>query len=317
MAGLMRRGLAVAQSRIMRWTFGALTLVLAAWAVLGHWHEVVEAFGRLEPGWVVLAVVATAGNATLAGMTWRAALADLGSRLPLAVVGRIFFVGQLGKYLPGSVWPMVMQAELGSDHGVARRRTAATTVFALLLSICSGLAVVLATLPFVPDVVPPGFAWVVLLVVPLIVVLHPALLGHLLDRGLRLVGREPLDRHTSVRGTAAALLWAASSWLCAGVQVWALAVPLGAPLTVRTLALGAGGYALAWVVGFVVVVAPAGAGAREVALAAVLATVLDAGAVVVVVLISRVLFTVTDVALAGIGIAGARTHQSSGLRRGG
>ncbi len=317
MTALVGRGLAIAQARATRWTFGALTLVLATWAVLGHWHEVVEAFGRLEPGWVVLAVLATALNASLAAQTWRAALADLGSRLPLLVVGRIYFVGQLGKYLPGSVWPMVMLAELGSDHGVARRRTAAATVFGLLLSVGSGLAVVLGTLPFVPDVVPSGFGWAVFLVVPLIVVLHPALLGRILDRGLRMLGREPLDQHTSVRGTAVALTWSVGSWLAAGAQVWALAVPLGAPATIRTLALCAGGYALAWAVGFVVVVAPAGAGAREVALAAVLATVLDAGAVVVVVLLSRVLFTAMDVTLAGAGLAGVRSRRSTLARRGG
>jgi glycosyltransferase 2 family protein len=69
----------------------------------------------------------------------------------------------------------------------------------------------------------------------------------------------------------------------------------------NTWALATAGYALAWAVGLVVVVAPAGAGAREVALAAALAPVLDGGAVVVVVLLSRVLFTVADLAVAAAG----------------
>lgn len=303
------RALRIARSRVTRWVVGTLTLALAVWAVLSRRHEVLDALGRLQPGWLALAALATVGNIALAGATWRAALADLGSPLPLLVVGRIFFVGQLGKYLPGSVWPMVMQAELGSDHGVARRRTATATVVAMLVAVTSGLTMVLATLPFVPDVVPAGFGWAVLLVLPLLVALHPALLGPIIDRGLRLIGRPRLGQHTSLRGTLVAFGWACLSWLSAGVQVWALSATLGAPRDVRTLALSVGGYALAWAVGFVVVITPAGAGAREVVLGAVLATVLGTGAVVVVVLVSRVLFTVLDVLLAGVGMLGSHTRE--------
>jgi uncharacterized membrane protein YbhN (UPF0104 family) len=82
-----------------------------------------------------------------------------------------------------------------------------------------------------------------------------------------------------------------------------LAVALGAPLNVRTVALSIGGYCLAWAVGFLVVVAPAGAGAREAALAAALSPVLDGAELVVLVLASRVLLTVADLALAGVGAA--------------
>jgi glycosyltransferase 2 family protein len=271
---------------------------------------------------VLVAAVATVGNALLAGMMWRRVLADLGSRLPVAVAARVFFVGQLGKYLPGSVWPMLVQAELGSDHGVPRRRTAAAGVVAILLAGVSGVAVMAASAPFLPHGVPTGPALAVLGAGLLaVVVLHPAVLGPVLDAGLRLVGREPLGQPTTVRGTLAATGWAVASWLCAGVQVFILALPLGAPATVRTFALMTGGYVLAWCVGFVVVLAPAGAGARELALAAVLAGTLDRGAVVVVVLVSRVLFTAVDLALAGAGLgvgrrgAGRLTPRSAPGRR--
>lgn len=311
-AGAVDRALAAVRSRTARWVFALVAVALATWAVAARWSEVTEAVVRLSPGWLLLALAATVANAALAGLMWDAVLRDLGTRLPLPVAARVFFVGQLGKYVPGSVWPMVVQAELASDHGVPRRRTAAATVASLLLAIASALLVVLATLPFVPDVLPAGFGWAPLLVLPLAVLLHPRVLVPVIDRALRAVGREPLDRRTTLAGTLRGTGWAVLSWCCAGVQVAALAIPLGAPATARTLALAAGGYALAWAVGFVVVVAPAGAGAREVALAAVLSTVLGAGAVVVVVLVSRVLFTLTDLALAGAGVAAARRGGRGG-----
>jgi uncharacterized membrane protein YbhN (UPF0104 family) len=291
--------------------FGLVAAALAIWAVASRWNQVVDALLRMQGRWLLVAAVATLANLALTGLAWRAVLADLGSRLPFAAAARVFFVGQIGKYVPGSLWPVVVQAELGSDHGVPRRRSAAATLVLILLSAFSALVVVLGALPFVPSVAENGFGWALVLVVPLIVVLHPAVLGRLLDRLLRLIGRPPLGEWTSLRGTAAALGWALASWASAGVQVWCLAISMGAPRTWHTLALTTGGYALAWAVGLIVVVAPAGAGAREVALAALLSSVLDSGAVVVVVLLSRVLFTGADLTLAMLGLWVGRPHGSS------
>ncbi len=297
---------AVTRSRTARAGFVVVAVGLAVWALWSRWDEVVEAVQRLSPIWLVAAALATVANLVSVGVAWRALVVDLGASMPLGLTARVFFVGQIGKYVPGSLWPLVVQAELARRH-VARRVTAATTLVLILLSGASALVVVLVTLPFAPSGdAATGIRWAALLVLPVAAVLHPAVLGRLLDRGLRLLGREPLEQGTSMRGTAVATTWAIVAWGFAGLQVWLLAVPLGAPATWRTFALTTGSYALAWAVGLVVVVAPAGAGAREVVLAALLSGVLDRGAVVVVALLSRVLFTVADLGLAGLGYAVGR-----------
>jgi glycosyltransferase 2 family protein len=306
------RAMELSRSRGFRVGFGSLLMALAIYAVVSEWHDVRAALDRLDPRWVLLALLCTAVNVALAGMVWRTVLADLGSTLQLPVAARIFFVGQLGKYLPGSVWPVVMQTELGRDHDVPRRRTATATMVSLLLSVTSALLVVLLALPFAPAALPDGFGWAIVLVVPLAVLLHPAVLGRVVDVALRLTGREGLPERTTLRGTLLATLWAFGSWTGAGLQVWALAVPLGAPADLKTAVLLVGGYGLAWAVGFIVVIAPAGAGPRELALAAVLTPVLDRdGGVVVIVLLSRVLFTVVDLAAAGAGMLAGRGHRIS------
>ena len=300
----------VLQSRVTRAVFVGLTVALALWAVAARWSAVVDAFGRLRGPWVAVAFAATAVNLVFVAFMWRAALDDLGSgsttpRLGTLAAARVFFVGQLGKYLPGSVWPIVVQAELASEHGVPRRRTATASIVSILVAVAAAIIVVLGTLPFVHGVLPDGFGWAVLLIIPLAMVLYPPVFGTLADRALKLVGREPLEHRTSLLGTARATGWALLSWTACGLQIWALCVPLGAPRDLATLVLVTGGYALAWTVGFVVVIAPAGAGAREVALAAVLAPVLHSGEAVVVVLLSRVLFTACDLGFAGFAAATA------------
>ena len=305
----LTRVLGAVRSRPARWVFGLLALSLAVWAVASEWSDVVDAVSRLDVRWLVVAVLVTVGNVLLAGLVWRTVLADLGSPLPWAAAARIFFVGQLGKYVPGSVWPLVVQTELGSDHAVPRRRTATATAVALLLSVGSALLTSLIAAPFAPDAVPAAFRWTVLLVIPLAVVLHPAVLGRIGRTALPFVGRDPLEQTTSLRGTAKATLFSIGSWVGAGLQVWALVAAVGGSAGWRSLALAVTGYPLAWVVGFLVVVAPAGAGARELALAAVLGGVLDRASVLVVVLLSRVLFTVVDVAVAGVGLLAGHSHR--------
>ena len=64
--------------------------------------------------------------------------------------------------------------------------------------------------------------------------------------------------------------------------------------------------ALAWLAGLVVVVAPAGAGAREGALVAVLATVMPTTAGLVVALLARLVVTSADLVLAGAAALAVR-----------
>jgi glycosyltransferase 2 family protein len=309
MTSLLRlagRALAVVRSRPARICFALVAVGLALWAVGSRWSEVLAAGRRLDPLTLLAAVALTVLNVVAVGLGWWTALADLGSRLPLGPAARIFYLGQLGKYVPGSVWPLVAQAELGRDHQVPRRRTATATFLSMLLGLTTALVLVIALLPVSPGVLPAGFGWVAVLVLPLLVVLHPRVLALGVNRALRLLRREPLERPTTLPGTLRAAGWNLVSWAAAGLQVFVLAVGLGAPADPSTAALAVGGYALAWAVGFVVVIAPAGAGAREVALAAVLSPVLDGGAVVLLVLVSRVLFTVCDLSFAGAAMAAER-----------
>ena len=40
----------------------------------------------------------------------------------------VFLVGQLGKYVPGSIWAYVLQMELGKRYGIARARVFAASL---------------------------------------------------------------------------------------------------------------------------------------------------------------------------------------------
>jgi hypothetical protein len=290
--------LAALRSRAVRVAFVVLALSLAVWAVWRQREGMAPALASL-PLWVSgLALLASYANVVLAATAWRAVVVDLGSRLRVLDGCRVFLVGQLGKYVPGSVWQVVASAEAGSGLGVPRRRTASALAVSMLVSVTTGVAVGLCALPFTTSRV-GGRLLLAALALPMLgLLLHPRVTTSVLNRGLRLARRQPLDQPTSYRGTLTAAGLGATAWLAMGVQVFVLATALGAPADLATFALSTGGFAIAWVAGFLVVFAPAGVGVREVVLAAVMAGVLTGPQVLVLVLLSRVLLTVADVTLA-------------------
>ena len=310
---MLQRLLRALRSPLVRGGFLLLALGFAVLAVVRERDAVVGALSRLDAGTALLALALSAANVALAGASWRAVVADLGSPLPWRAAASVFFVGQLGRYVPGSVWQFLAQAELGADHGVPRRRTASALAVSLLVSGTTAALLVAAALPLaLRDVagVPAQAALLAWAAPLLLVLLVPRVLNRLLGLLLRAVRRPPLEHPLSARGVLAAAGWALASWLAVGGQVLVLALQVAPAASAADLAaLAVGGYALAWVVGFVVVFAPAGAGAREAALVAVLSPVLGTAPALVVALLSRVLLTVADLLLAGLALLQSRARR--------
>ena len=298
----------LASPRARRAARGVAVVVFLAflgYAVSRQWDDIRSAAGTLSPWAVALSMVPAVAAIFCSMLSWRAVLTDLGSPLPIRVALRIFFLGQLGKYVPGTVWPLLVQMELGRDHEVPRSRTAATGVVAVALGVTSALVVVAVTLPFMGD---SGRYVVALAVLPFAVVaLHPRVLVPAINRGLRLIRRQPLDRPLTVPGVLRGVGWAGACWLLIGVQVLVIARDLGPDASgLRLYAICVGSYALGWAAGFLVFIAPAGAGAREAALAVILGSILPTGAATLLALMCRLVLTLTDVVWAAVAAAGSR-----------
>ncbi len=290
-------------SRVVRWGFVAVTVGLGGYAVAREWTSVRAALGSLGILPVAAALLSVLAGLFALMMAWRRLLAALGSPLPVRAAARIMFIGQLGKYLPGSVWPVLAQMELGHTYHVPRHRSASASVLIMLLSLLTGLLTALVALPFVAGSTP--YLWAFLAAPVLLVLLHPRVLNRALDRLLRLARQPALETPLTGRAMVASLAWAFASWILFGLQIWLLATRLGAPEG-KTALLAVGGFAFAWSVGFLVVFAPAGAGVREVLLVAALGPVLGAGAATAVALVSRVLMTAGDLLTAGSAAAVSR-----------
>lgn len=283
-------------SRWLKWAVVVAAVGVGAYSIDVEWQQVHRALDEIGPlaCFEALLVLLVMQFATL--RQWQALLAGLGSPLRTTTAGRIFFIGQLGKYIPGSVWPIVTQMELGARASVPRTRSASASVLTMVLSVATGLLVAAATVPFAHY--SAGYDWVFILVPVIAVCLYPKVLNPLLNRLFKLTKRPGLDQPVTLTMLSKALAWSLLAWIANGAQIWILAEKLGAPVG-RAVPIALGGYAFAWCVGFVIIFAPAGAGARDALLILALGPLVGKHPALAVALVSRGVNTASDLLVAG------------------
>lgn len=294
--------LAVLRSPWFRGGFVVAALGAAGYAVWRQRDDIAAALGQIPP--------MTIAGATLVGfvfvlftfLSWRAVLADLGSSLGVREAFGVFAVGQLGKYVPGGVWNFLAASEIAADRAVPRRRSLSAMAVSLLVSIVSAIAVAIPTLALTVAGTGSAYRWLWLALPVLALLLTPPLMNRVLSLAMRVARREPLEHPLSTRGIVVAVGWALAAWAVAGWQVWLVGTGVGLSPDGAGYLRATGAYAAAWAAGLLAVVAPAGLGVREAALVALLGgAVPNGGAVLVIVLTSRVLLTVADLVAAGLG----------------
>jgi uncharacterized membrane protein YbhN (UPF0104 family) len=276
-----------------------LVLVLAAVtvAVARNWAAFIDSIHKIGIVGVALSLAAAMVGVFGSYLSWRSVLIGLGIRFGFFEGAHLFFVSQLGKYLPGSVWPIVMQMEAGRRRGASRKTMLAGNLIVVLLSVCVGVVLAGLLLPFSSPAALHRFWWALAALPLLLVMAHPRSLPFLLDLVLKVLRRDPLEVQMTPKETMAAVGWSTLRWVGFGTHLAVLAAAVSKP-SLGLLTLCIGGMALAVSAGLLFLPAPAGAGMREIVLAFVLVAALTSGLIVAVVIASRAIIAVADLLLA-------------------
>lgn len=279
-----------------------------------NWAEVVTAVDRANV-WVLLAALLL-GVVSLGwiAVAWRRILRVFGVERPLLDTLARYYVGQLGKYVPGGIWPVVGQAEMARRAGVDGAAAYGTTLLSLGLTYLA--AALVAGGALLLGGAPTGEVdwWPVLLLLPTgVLALHP----RVVDVGLRLLARLtgteldlPVPRWPTSIGL---LLLHVPVWLGISTATWLVANdldPVSAPVMNLVLAT-----TLSWLVGFLAVGVPGGIGVREAVFIATATGLTSDGAAAAVAVTARLVFVVADATGAALtsGLAG-RSKVRDALR---
>jgi glycosyltransferase 2 family protein len=274
-----------------------------------RWDLVRDGIGELSVTAVAVSMVAMLGGIWCGFMCWWTVIVDLGAeRVPLTGAMRVFFIGQAGKYLPGKLWPILTQTRLGREYNIPARASSAAAAIFMLMLLGAGLLVSVCTLPLLGDDTLERYWWT-LLVLPLaLVMLWPPVLNRCMALALRLMRREAMPAPLSMRGAGIAALWVLATWVLWGAHLWVLMTDLGAGGS--TLPIRATGvYAASWSIGFLLLIAPAGAGPREAAMILLLRPILPAGQALLLALVTRLLMTIGDLIWPVIAVIAERFRR--------
>jgi uncharacterized membrane protein YbhN (UPF0104 family) len=291
----------------------------AADRLRGQWNEVLGTARGLEPRWLLIVASGITVLLTYGVLieTWRTVVRGWGAHLSFGDAARIWTISNLGRYVPGKVWALGSMAMMAQRKGVSGIVAAGSSLVVMIINLAAGLVVAAITGAQVL-----GFSPLVVAIIVLIaagILLAPAVL----PRALAFIGRIsgklasvnqlPVLPPRSVYFAAGA---SALAWIMYGMAFQMLTVGvLGSAPGATTLYIAV--FTGSYVLGFLVLIAPAGLGVREASMAAALARAGFAVApATVLVVTSRLWLTVLELGpallfLAYDAVRATRSHVAN------
>ena len=251
---------------ILWWVWGSLA---DGWQQLkdrdqGQWHW--------QPAWLLLAAGLYLVGLAPFGLFWYRILHQLGQEARLGETLRAYYIGHLGKYVPGKAMVVILRAGLIRSHRVDTAIAAVSVFFETLTMMAVGACAAAAYLAiFFREQAVWSLGAAGLMIVALIPTLPPVF-----KRLVRLAKRGKIDAATSAKLEALGFstlfvgwLFSLIGWLLLGLSYWATLRALGIDGLdpVAHLPRYVAGVALAVVAGFLLLILPGGLAVREMFLA--------------------------------------------------
>lgn len=242
-------------------------LGFVAWYVARHWGEYEHALTAARPDWwaILRSCALVLCSYLVLIQTWRQTVNAWGEHLSFPDATRIWFVSNLGKYVPGKVWAIAAMGTLAQEAGVSPVAAIGSSLVVQLVNVVTGFGVFLVAGAHVMQL--PGGTTAAFLALTALLVFTP----WLVPLAVRLLNRVTIRQFAEPHLPARAIWWAAAgtalAWVFYGVAFqWFAAGIYGSATAGKTgdwIALFIGPYLL----GFVALFSPGGLGVREVAMA--------------------------------------------------
>jgi len=329
--GAARQGAAGTGAANRRWrAIGTRALqialtVLVTWAIfravgvsLDDLRGLDSSRWRPRPGWFVASCALLLTGYLVSAALWARMVREMGGAALGSAAGvRIYFIANLGRYIPGKLWQIAGLAALARREGVPASVATAAAVLGQGMALVGATLIGLGTLLQARG---PWRAWgvaiVAVAVAGVVVASVPGAFRKITGLWFRLARTpEPEDIRP---GPAFALGWVGLytvNWAIYAASFWLLVKSFQLP---ATLFEAAPAFAAAYVIGYAFLPAPAGVGVREGALVAFLGPVVGVATATALALVARLWTTGVEVVPAAAfwiaHVTGGASSPGSGER---
>lgn len=277
---------------------GALFLVAVLWYfarnVANQWSSIADVWSDLHVRWGMMALSGGVVFLSYAVLieTWRRTVSAWGGELRFGAAARIWFISNLGKYVPGKVWQIGAMGVLAQQEGVTATAAVGSSLVVNLVNIVAGCLVIAVS---GGAGVAPSSLIPLTIVAAIVAAATPWVLPVLFRAASRISGRELVAPRIPPSAVLIALAGCAIAWVLYGIAYEFLAIALFGS-TAGTTASYIAVFTLSYLIGYLVLFAPGGVGVRETSLTAAMAAAhMEAGADgFILVIISRLWLTVLE-----------------------
>jgi glycosyltransferase 2 family protein len=297
--------------RVAQWIFAAAVLFFAAHSLASQWDKVESRITHIQFAWQWIGAATALVLVTYALLIegWRRVLGAWDSHLPFTQAARIWFLSNLGKYVPGNIWSLTAMGMMARQRGLSAIAAAGSSVIMQMVSLVTGTAIVMVTsAKLIGQPILVGAAVLVLIAVLLSA---PRFLPPLAAWVSTLFGRDIAPPSVPATSIWTAALASTLSWLLYGLafQFFVRGLLGAAPGEISSYVAV---YTAAYILGFISPIAPAGLGVREFTLAAFmtqlgLANEADAALVAIA---ARLWLTIVELVPSGLYIAAGAKRKS-------
>lgn len=247
------RALSIVLVTAVLWFFGRNLLEQRA-AIGARWNELHPAWGLLAlSGLVVLVSYAVLIE------TWRRTVVAWGANISWGTAARIWFVSNLGKYVPGKVWQIGAMSLLAEQSGVPALAAVGSSLVVNLVNLLAGILVVVLT---AAQLIPGASVVPMLGIATVLAVATPWLLPWLATLASAVLRKPIAKPKVPPSAIFVALVGCMVAWALYGVAFQLLAAALFGS-TSGTTASYIAVFTLSYLAGYVFLFAPGGIGARE------------------------------------------------------
>lgn len=287
--------------RVLQIVFLVVALAYTAKQVANNWNTVRTSAADLHPNWLLLLmasgiVIATYGTLI---QSWRVLIAGEGSSLDFYTASRIWFIANLGRYIPGKVWSIAALNVLAAREGVPGAAAAGAAVLGTMINIGAGFGVIALSGSRLLAGLAPAFRWGSIIgsvIFAVGVAVLPWILPPAAEWAAKRFGKSIPPVRLPARNLFASVTINVISWFCYG---WAFMVFSNAvvPGVTGTLAQFTGVWTASYTLGYLAFFSPGGLVFRELAMGAAMVGLgmANAGDAALIAATSRLWLSVVEV----------------------
>ena len=274
--------------------------------LVSKWSEVTDAFSQVNAVNLILSLLLGLAAMTSIGWIWVTMIIARSHNVRHRNAMSWYFTGQLGKYVPGGIWPIVGRAELAVRNGIPRLDAYASTGLSLVTTyaapvVTSGLGAAATT----------GHRLIAVLIAIGLIAAYAAFSQTSLRAVIIRVATRVSSSASSLtdpKRLARLTMVHVPAWILMSLSTSVTATAFGAKISIADMLFIT---STSWLAGFVVVGVPGGIGVREAVFTSLAGGIIGTPMAVSLALMSRVVFIAVDLTGALVSSVISRLNSSA------